>query len=209
VASYDLLRSGQFYNDYPEDQIEALLTQAMSLANKIAYVFDTPSGLAATNLNWTSNEPVYGTFTIAATNVTYNSTNTASAGTFILDWFRLSDQSGNQTYRQLTEKGESYLVNPSPAPVYPGLDGTQFDDDTGKMLSFDGGWHAGVDSFLEYLIKTYQYQVTATTTQYKYAPPQFRQWRLTNHSCSSETTGFKRRSRRSNTLLSTPTAFRT
>ena len=35
------------------------------------------------------------------------------------------------------------------------------------MLTFDGGWHAGVDSFLEYLIKTYQYQVTETTTQYK------------------------------------------
>jgi mannosyl-oligosaccharide alpha-1,2-mannosidase len=41
------------------------------------------------------------------------------------------------------------------------------DVDTGMMITFDGGWHAGVDSFLEYLIKTYQYQQTATTTQYK------------------------------------------
>ncbi|KAK3676043.1 hypothetical protein LTR78_004235 [Recurvomyces mirabilis] len=167
VSAYDLLKSGQFYNDYPADQIEALLTQAQSLGNKIAYGFDTPTGLASSNVNFTSNEPVFGTYTVAATNVTYNSTNTASTGTFILDWFRLSDISGNQSYRQLSERAESYLVNPSPAPSFPGLIGTQFDIDTGNMLTFDGGWEAGVDSMLEYLIKTYQYQQTPTTTQYK------------------------------------------
>jgi mannosyl-oligosaccharide alpha-1,2-mannosidase len=167
IAAYDLLKSGQFYNDYPQDQIDALLSQAVSLANKIAYGFDSPTGLASTNVNFTSDEPVFGTYTVAATNVTYNSTNTASTGTFILDWFRLSDQSGNQSYRQLSERAESYLVNPDPAPVFPGLIGTQFDVDTGKMLTFDGGWEAGVDSALEYMIKTYQYQQTAVTTQYK------------------------------------------
>ncbi|KAK3075324.1 hypothetical protein LTR53_001457 [Teratosphaeriaceae sp. CCFEE 6253] len=167
LAAYDLLKSGQFYNNYPQDQIEALLAQAVSLADKIAFGFDSPTGLASSNVNFTDNEPVFGTYTVAATNVTYNSTNTASTGTFILDWFRLSDLTGNQTYRQLTERAESYLINPSPAPAFPGLVGTQFDVDTGKMLSFDGGWHAGVDSFMEYLLKTYQYQVTATTTQYK------------------------------------------
>ncbi|KAK5118847.1 hypothetical protein LTR62_000056 [Meristemomyces frigidus] len=167
VAAYDLLRSGQFYNNYPEVQIEALLSQAQSLADKIAYGFNSPTGLASSNVNFTSNEPVFGTYTIEATNVTYNATNTASTGTFILDWFRLSDLSGNQSYRQLSERAESYLVNPSPAPVYPGLIGTEFDIDTGKMLTFDGGWEAGVDSALEYLIKTYQYQQTPTTTQYK------------------------------------------
>lgn len=118
-------------------------------------------------MNFTSNTPIEATYTDSSTNTTYNATNTASAGTFILEWFRLSDLTGNETYRLLTERGESYLISPSPAPVYPGLDGTEFDVDTGEMLTFDGGWHAGVDSFLEYLIKTYYYQETSTTTQYK------------------------------------------
>ncbi|KAK0275228.1 hypothetical protein LTR35_011276 [Friedmanniomyces endolithicus] len=167
ISAYDLLKSGQFFNAYPQNQIEALLSQAVSLADKIAFGFNTPTGLSSANVNFTSNQPVFATYTIAATNVTYNSTNTASTGTYILDWSRLSDLTGNQTYRQLAERAENYLINPSPAPVYPGLVGTQFDIDTGRMLTFDGGFEAGVDSFLEYLLKSYQYQATATTTQYK------------------------------------------
>ena len=165
LASHDLLKSGLFPNNYNQDQVNALLAQAVSLANKIAYGFNTPTGIASTDVNFTSDTPIEGTYTVG--NRTFNSTNTASAGTFLLEWFRLSDLTGNETYRQLVERGESYLVNPSPAPVYPGLVGTQFDTSTGKMLSFDGGWHAGVDSFLEYLIKTYYYEQTPTTTQYK------------------------------------------
>jgi len=167
IAAYDLLKSGQFPNTYDQAQVSALLSQAVSLADKIAFGFNSPTGLASTNVAFNNNTPVFGTYTVEATNTTYNSTNTASTGTFILEWFRLSDLTGNETYRELTERAESYLVNPSPAPVYPGLVGTQFNVDNGDMLTFDGGWEAGVDSFLEYLIKTYQYQVTATTTQYK------------------------------------------
>ena len=167
LSAYDLLKSGLFPNNYPESQINALLSQAVTLGNKIAYGFDSPTGLAGSNVNFTSNTPVFGTYTVASTNVTYNATNTASTGTFVLDWARLSDLSGNETYRQLTERANSYLVNPSPSPVYPGLVGTEFDVDTGKMITFDGGWHSGVDSFLEYLIKDYQYKKSATTTQYK------------------------------------------
>ncbi|KAI9663155.1 MAG: maturation of Asn-linked oligosaccharides protein [Bathelium mastoideum] len=165
LSSHDLLRSGLFPNSYNQDQVNALLAQAVTLANKVAYGFDTPTGIASTNVNFTSNTPVQGTYTVG--NVTYNSTNTASAGTFLLDWLRLTDLTGNTTYQQLVERGESYLVNPNPAPVYPGLVGTQFDVDTGRLLSFDGGWHSGVDSFLEYTLKSYYYKQTSTTTEYK------------------------------------------
>lgn len=167
LSTYDLLKSGLFPNTYDQAQVDALLSQAISLADKLAFVFDTPSGLAATNVNFTNDEAIQGTYTVEATNTTYNSTNTASAGTFIIEFFRLSDLTGNETYRQLAERGEAYLINPTPAPVYPGLIGTQFNSDNGQMLSFDGGWHSGVDSFLEYLIKAYQYKPDATTTQYK------------------------------------------
>jgi len=47
------------------------------------------------------------------------------------------------------KRAESYLVNPSPPPKYPGLVGTELNTNTGKFLIYDGGWHSGVDSFLE------------------------------------------------------------
>lgn len=168
LSSYDLLKSGLFPTSaYEKADIDALLTQAVSLADKIAYGFNTPSGLASVDVDFTTNTPVEGTYTVSATGVTYNSTNTASAGTFLLEWYRLADLTGNLTYRTLVDKGEAPLVNPSPAPVYPGLVGTQFDTTSGAMLNFAGGWHSEVDSFLEYLIKTYQYKATNTTTAYK------------------------------------------
>lgn len=167
LSAYDLLKSGLFPSTYDQAQVDALLSQAASLADKLAYGFNTPSGINAADVDFTTNIPVEATYTVSSTGETYNSTNTASAGTFILEWFRLSDLTGNETYRQIVERAESYLVNPSPAPVYPGLVGTQFDTTTGEMLNFAGGWHSEVDSFVEYLIKTYQYQQNPTTTQYK------------------------------------------
>ncbi|KAF3768668.1 family 47 glycoside hydrolase [Cryphonectria parasitica EP155] len=168
LSSHDLLKSGLFPTaSYDEADIDALLSQAVVLADKLAYSFDTPSGIASVDLNFISDTPVEGTYTVTATGVTYNSTNTASAGTFLLEWYRLSDLTGNATYRHLVDRGEYPLVHPSPAPVYPGLVGTQFDTTSGEMLNYAGGWHSTVDSFLEYLIKTYHYKVTNTTTFYK------------------------------------------
>lgn len=46
-------------------------------------------------------------------------------------------------------RAEEILINPSPAPVYAGLVGTELDTDTGKFITFDAGWEAGVDSFIE------------------------------------------------------------
>jgi len=165
LSSYDLLKSGQFYNDYDPDLIDALLSQAKSLADKLAYGFLTPSGISAGDVNFTSNTPVESTYT-APNGVTYNSTNTASAGSFLIEWYRLAALTGNTTYRSLVDTGESYLVNPTPAPVYPGLTGTQFDTTAGGMLNFAGGWHSTVDSFLEYLIKIYHYKADNVTTEY-------------------------------------------
>jgi mannosyl-oligosaccharide alpha-1,2-mannosidase len=51
---------------------------------------------------------------------------------------------GTQAY-----KAETYLINPNPAPYYPGMVGGQVDIDTGKLLDYNYGWQSGVDSFLE------------------------------------------------------------
>ncbi|KUJ13163.1 seven-hairpin glycosidase [Mollisia scopiformis] len=165
LSSYDLLKSGQFYNGYDPDQIEALLTQAKTLADKLAYGFQTPTGIAAVDVDFSTNTPVEGTYT-ASNGVTYNSTNTASAGSFLLEWYRLAALTGNETYRSLVDTGEYYLVHPNPSPTYPGLVGTQFDTTAGGMLNFAGGWHSEVDSFLEYLIKSYHYKADNITEEY-------------------------------------------
>lgn len=167
ISAYDLLKSGEFTRRYNQQQVDMLLKQAVTLADKLAYGFNTPTGIPAVFVNFTNNVPIPDTYPAPATNRTYNSTNTASIGTFLLEFSRLSDISGNATYRRLAERANSYLINPTPAPVYPGLVGTQFDTDTGRMLTFNGGWQAGVDSFLEYLIKSLQYKPTNTTQQYK------------------------------------------
>lgn len=79
----------------------------------------------------------------------------ATIGTLVLEWTHLSDLTGNKTYGELTQKGESYLLNPQPKSSEPwdGLVGTNVDLNTGKFLDASGGWNGGDDSFYEYLIK--------------------------------------------------------
>lgn len=77
----------------------------------------------------------------------------------MLEWTRLSDLTGNTTYAQLSQKGESYLLNPQPASgqPFPGLVGTTINTQTGQFEDAQGGWQGGDDSFYEYLIKMYVY----------------------------------------------------
>ncbi|KAI0484883.1 glycoside hydrolase [Xylariaceae sp. FL0804] len=165
ISAYDLLKSGQFPNPYGQNLTDTLLKQAVVLADKLSYAFNTPSGIPASNVNFTNNQPVYSTYTV--NNYTYNATNTAQAGSLLLEFSRLSDLTGNETYRYLVERAENVLVNPHPPPRYPGLIGTEFDTDSGDMLSFDGGWHSGIDSCMEYMIKVWQYKPSTTVDTYK------------------------------------------
>jgi mannosyl-oligosaccharide alpha-1,2-mannosidase len=163
LSAYDLLVSGQ-YGSYDKHLIDALLSQAVVLADKLAFGFNTSSGLSSANVDFSTNMISQSTYTVG--NTTYYSVNTAQAGTFLVEWYRLASLTGNTTYRSLVDKGESYLVNPSPAAFYPGLPGTQFGTTHGNMLNYGGGWHSEVDSFLEYLIKAYHYTADKTTSEY-------------------------------------------
>ncbi|KAJ5976138.1 mannosyl-oligosaccharide alpha-1-2-mannosidase 1B [Penicillium waksmanii] len=155
LSAYDLIKSGRFPNPYDEKLVEALLSQAKSLATAISPVFDTASGLPASTMNFSTGEIMKSTTAVNGTK--YNSTNTAQAGTMILEYYRLSDLTGDESFRQNAQKAEKYLINPQPAPAFPGLVGTELNTETGKFITLDGGWEAGVDSFIEYLIKTYIY----------------------------------------------------
>ncbi|KAJ6033872.1 mannosyl-oligosaccharide alpha-1-2-mannosidase 1B [Penicillium canescens] len=155
LSAYDLIKSGQFPNSYDKDLVEILLSQAKTLATAISPVFDTITGLPAAQKNFSTGQILPSTSTINGTK--YNSTNTAQAGTLILEYYRLSDLTGDESFRQHAKKAEDYLIKPNPAPMFPGLVSTELDMETGKFITFDAGWQAGVDSFIEYLIKTYIY----------------------------------------------------
>ncbi|KAJ5082828.1 mannosyl-oligosaccharide alpha-1-2-mannosidase 1B [Penicillium argentinense] len=120
LSAYDLIKSGRFPNPYDE-KLEALLSQARILATTISPVFDTATGLPA-QMNLSSQQVIRSTTAV-------------------------NDLTGGESFRQMAQKAEKYLVNPKPAPAFPALVGTEPDTETG--ITFDGGWLAGVDSFIE------------------------------------------------------------
>lgn len=83
----------------------------------------------------------------------------ATIGTLVMEWTRLGDLTGNQSYGRLAQKGEDYLLHPKPAlgEPFPGLIGTDVNITTGEFVDSNGGWVGGDDSFYEYLIKMYLY----------------------------------------------------
>lgn len=86
----------------------------------------------------------------------------ATIGSLVLEWTRLSDLTGNTTYTDLTQKAESYLLNPQSMPgvvgePFPGLVGSNIDITSGLFVDGAGGWNGGDDSFYEYLIKMFVY----------------------------------------------------
>lgn len=117
----------------------------------MAYAFDTPSGIPHNGLyienKTTDNSPDNGL---------------ATTGTLVLEWTHLSDLTGDTTYADLSQKAESYLLNPRPASSepFPGLVGTNINITTGLFEDASGGWVGGDDSFYEYLIKMFVYDTS-------------------------------------------------
>jgi hypothetical protein len=100
LSAYDLLTNGYVpKGTYNQADVDALLSQAKTLGDKLLVQFETPSGLPTANINFTTNEPINGQFTDPLNNVTYNATNVAVAGTLVLEFHRLSDLTGDLKYR--------------------------------------------------------------------------------------------------------------
>lgn len=125
-----------------------LLEKAVSLADSLSIAFGTPSGVPDPTIILNPEPKLKGS----------GNNGIAGAGTLVLEWTRLADLTGNETYAQLVKKAESYLVNPTGVPEpFPGLVGEGVSLETGEFLDDTGGWGAGTDSFYEYLIKMYLY----------------------------------------------------
>ncbi|TKA28340.1 Mannosyl-oligosaccharide alpha-1,2-mannosidase 1B [Salinomyces thailandicus] len=144
ISGYDLLTGPLSHLVNNTAYVPELLSQAANLANNLSYAFETPSGIPNNNLIF-GNRSDDGSTTNGL----------ATIGTLVLEWTRLSDLTGNDTYAQLTQKAESYLLNPQPAYNEPwdGLVGTNVALENGSFVDASGGWNGGDDSFYEYLIK--------------------------------------------------------
>lgn len=129
LSGYDLLRGPLAHLADKTSNVEALLAQSINLANNLSYAFETPSGVPSYLL----------TLSIRGYDVRPNSL--AGVGTLILEWTRLADLSGNQSYAEIVKKAESYLLSPSPASAepFPGLVGSQISIQTGEFVNSDGG----------------------------------------------------------------------
>ncbi|KAI9741587.1 MAG: maturation of Asn-linked oligosaccharides protein [Claussenomyces sp. TS43310] len=149
LASYDLLKGPCANLTSNATAVDALLTQAKSLADHLSFAFDTPTGIPYNGLD------------VVNKNGTGPTNGLATIGSLVLEWTHLSDLLGDDTYANLTQKAQSYLLNPNYAEGYsspwPGLLGTNVDIDSGLFQDATGGWDGGDDSYYEYLIKMWVY----------------------------------------------------
>ncbi|KAJ4416540.1 hypothetical protein N0V82_006662 [Gnomoniopsis sp. IMI 355080] len=152
ISSYDLLNGPFSHLEVNTSNVEALLTQATSLADTLKFAFNTTSGVP---VNWVYIENQ--TFSDRALNAAgVQTAGLAELGTLVLEWQRLSDLTGNPEYGALAQKAEDYWLSPS-AETWPGLTGGTFSCDTGEIIDDFGGWTSGNDSAYEYLPKMYAY----------------------------------------------------
>ncbi|KAI0869331.1 glycoside hydrolase family 47 protein [Hypoxylon argillaceum] len=154
VSAYDFL-TGPSKGVVDADSVQAILDQAVNLAEALSVAFDTPTGVPINDLVFNGpNGPVTADDT---------TNGIATIGTLILEWTRLSDLTGNPKYANLTRTGEEWLLNvqnPEVGEPYPGLIGTNVYVSNGTFADGAGGWNGGDDSFYEYLIKMYIYDTS-------------------------------------------------
>ncbi|KAF7585273.1 maturation of Asn-linked oligosaccharides protein [Aspergillus hancockii] len=155
LSGYDLLKGPA--SDLVDDtaKVEGLLAQSKNLADILKFAFDTPSGVPYNTIDITSHG-----------NDGAQTNGLAVTGTLVLEWTRLSDLTGDQQYAQLSQKAESYLLNPQPksAEPFPGLVGSNINITTGDFTDGHVSWDGGDDSFYEYLIKMYVYNPNKFST---------------------------------------------
>ncbi|EPS25400.1 Mannosyl-oligosaccharide alpha-1,2-mannosidase [Penicillium oxalicum] len=151
LSGYDLLKGPAAYMVQDSDLVDNLLTQAKNLGDVLKFAFNTGSGVPYNDVNITSQG-----------NDGSTTNGLAVTGTLVLEWTRLSDLTGDDEYATLSQKAESYLLNPKPASgePFPGLVGSNIDIDTGMFTDGRVSWDGGDDSFYEYLIKMFVYDPT-------------------------------------------------
>lgn len=149
LSGYDLLKGPLAYLAHDSSKVDALLTQSKNVADVLKFAFNTPSGIPYNGINIETHEPEHAT-----------ANGLAAAGSLVLEWTRLSDLTNNPEYANLTQKAQSYLLDPKPSDLaepFPGLVGSQINIKSGLFQDGAVSWNGGQDSFYEYLLKMYLY----------------------------------------------------
>ncbi|CUA69784.1 mannosyl-oligosaccharide alpha-1,2-mannosidase [Rhizoctonia solani] len=118
---------------------QALIDRARELGDKLSHAWVGVNDFPYNSLDFTTDTPKV------------ESSGIAVAGTLVLEWSKLAEYTGNETYRQLTEKSMRRIgTNKSPLP---GLPAQGINPSTGKPEGDYITWGGGSDSYFEYLIK--------------------------------------------------------
>ncbi|KLO09026.1 glycoside hydrolase family 47 protein [Schizopora paradoxa] len=123
------------------NQHTILVEKAKELADQLAFAWVGDNDIPFGHLDFSTTPP---TPLIATSNI-------AEAGSLDLEWFTLSKFTGNDTYRNLTEKSVRHMIA-LPDPL-PGLPGQCIDPSTGESDCAYVTWGGGSDSYFEYLVK--------------------------------------------------------
>ncbi|KAI0277917.1 seven-hairpin glycosidase [Russula aff. rugulosa BPL654] len=131
ISAYEL--SGQLEQNF------FLIEKAKQLADRMS-------------LAWVNGNTVpFGYVDFSSNKIVNQTSNIAEAGTLTLEWSRLSEYTGNDTYRELAVNSVLKIVNN--AMPLPGLPGQDVDPNDGLPVSAYVTWGGGSDSYFEYLIK--------------------------------------------------------
>ncbi|KAG5765101.1 hypothetical protein H9Q72_006803 [Fusarium xylarioides] len=153
LSAYDLL-SGSYKHLATDIYLKNnLLKAAVILADRLSIAFDTPSGIPDDEIIFNPRLRRFGNIDNSIT----------CFGTLVLEWTRLSDLTGNQTYAKLAQRAQDHLIHPKTKQSFtlPGLIGTYVKLKDGYFGDYQAGWGGGSDSYYEYLIKMYAYDPVA------------------------------------------------
>ncbi|KAI0314997.1 seven-hairpin glycosidase [Amylostereum chailletii] len=121
-----------------------LVDKAKELADRLSLGFQSGSPVPYGFVDFKGNKPVQ------------DSSNIAEAGTLTMEWAKLSEYTGNDTYRQLAEgAARTFPIRAqNRIPDDPsGFPAQGIDPATGEPVGGYVTWGGGSDSYLEYLIK--------------------------------------------------------
>lgn len=152
LSAYELL-NGPFKSWSLDTEI--LLTQATTLGGVLAAAFDNSDALPSGDLSPRRLEPS-------------GKNSLAGAGTLILEWSKLSELTGNATFRSLARRAEDALLKSQAftKALLPGLKGKDVDIRTGASRPSQISWGGSSDSYYEYLLKMWVYD-SSTSSAYK------------------------------------------
>lgn len=137
---------------------DAILSQAVTLANKLAPCFDSPTGMIWPRVNFTTDlgvpdPPLVYKLDPSKPHYKNPSIGPARAGSNILENRVLSRLTNNQVYLSNVTRAWAPLVWSSYITSWPGMVDAPIDIVTGEPVGRQRHWDAGHDSYYEYLLK--------------------------------------------------------